>query len=161
MKKFWAVLCILLISALFFGCGSKEEVSSDNNYMQIGNPWKDYESLSQAEDAAGIKLDIPETIEGYTATVFRVMNDELLEVRYTDGESEVTVRKQAGEGQDISGDYTTYPGVKGMDLDGGSVKERTDGTVSSTIISFGGYSWSVYSPAEIAEAYINAIIDDK
>lgn len=154
------ILGIILISALFFACGSKEEVQDDNNFVQIGNPWKDYETLAEAEKASGMNLGISKTVGDYTATVFRVMNGELLEVRYTFGDSEVTVRKQSGEGQDISGDYTTYPAVKGMDLDGGSVKERTDGTVSSTVISFGGYSWSVYSPAEIAESFINAIVDN-
>ena len=127
--------------------------------MQISNPWKSYETLLDAEHAVGFLLGIPETVGTYTAETFRVLSGELLEVRYTDGENEVTVRKKAGEGQDISGDYTQYPAVKGTDLEGGTVKERTDGSVSSTIISFGGYSWSVYSPSDVSEIFIKAIIN--
>ena len=152
------VICLILITVLIFGCKAKEEDQNTEN-VQMGNPWKSYETLADAESASGIKLGIPETIGTYTADTFRVLNGELLEVRYTDGENEVTVRKQAGEEQDISGDYTEYPTITVTDLEGGSVTERTDSSVSSAIISFGGYSWSIHSPCDVSEFFIKAVIN--
>lgn len=157
MKKLSLSLCIILISILLFSCGNKSEPQSES-FVQMGNPWTDHASLSDAEKAADIRLGIPETIAGFTAQVFRTMNGELLEVIYKNGDSEVTVRKQAGENMDISGNYTVYPSVTLTDMEGGSIEERTDGTVTSALISYNGYSYSVYADSGIAAEFINAII---
>ena len=154
MKKILLIICTLFIFSSLFGCQKEEE---KENLVQMGNPWTDHAALKDAESAVGFPLEIPETIGAYTAEVFRVLNGELLEVRYINGDSEVTVRKQAGEGQDISGDYTQYPTVSLTDADGYSVEARTDGTVTSAIISTGGYSYSVYAPCSAAEEFISAI----
>ena len=144
MKKLTSVLCFILISAVLFGCGTKEKVQDTGN-MQLGNPWKSFDTLVEAEKSAGTALGLPETIADFTASDFRVMNGALLEVTYRSEGTEVTVRKQAGEGEDISGDYTQYPTISETDVEGGHVTIRTDGKSVSVIISHGGFSWSVYS----------------
>ena len=84
----------------------------------LANPWTDCEMLSEAEELAGFTLDIGEQLGGYKAEVFRVMPEKMLEVRYTDGDSEVTVRKAPGAGQDISGDYNNYEKIESAEQNG-------------------------------------------
>ncbi len=154
MKKLIIILCLVLVCTAAFGCNKKEDAGN----VQLGNPWKTYDTLAEAEKAAGFEFGIPETFGNYTACVFRVMTNSLIEVTYKCGDLEVTVRKQAGEGQDISGDYTQYTSETVTDLEGGWIKVRTDGTAVSAIISCGGYSWSVYSAEGISEEVQNSFI---
>ena len=154
MKKLIVILCFVLICTAAFGCSKKE----DTGNMQIGNPWKTYDTLAEAEKTAGFEFGIPETVLDYTACVFRVMSDSLIEVRYQCGDLEVLVRKQAGEDQDISGDYTQYTSETVTDLEGGWVKVRTDGTAVSALISYSGYSWSIYSAEGLSDEAQNCFI---
>ena len=84
----------------------------------LANPWTDCGSLAEAEELAGFALNMDEQLGGYTAEVFRVMPGKMLEVRYTDGEGEVTVRKAPGAGQDISGDYNAYEKIESAEENG-------------------------------------------
>lgn len=84
----------------------------------LANPWSDCESLSEAEELATFTLGADENLGGYTAEVFRVMPGKMLEVRYTDGDSEVMVRKAPGAGQNISGDYNAYEKTESAEENG-------------------------------------------
>lgn len=141
MKRFVFLLlaCVLLLS----GCSTAKK----QNNVQMANPWSDHDSLSQAETAVGFSLEMPETVGGvYKATLFRTLSGQLLEVVYTDGDYKVTVRKQEGEGQDISGDYTDYRTIHETVYDDGTVTAKTDGTAVLMLIDHGGYSYSLYAP---------------
>ena len=109
MRKI-AVIIILCLALPFFlfACGNKQDAQEEAGNVMIANPWKNHESLKEAENAVGFEFDLPESIGGFVAESFRTMNNELLELNYLKGEYKVCVRKQLGEGQDISGDYTNY-----------------------------------------------------
>ena len=76
------------------------------------------------------------------------MNKELLEVVYRDENFEVCVRKQAGEGQDISGDYNEYETRTEANRNGGTVitYQNADNSAMRQVISYHGYSWSLVAP---------------
>ena len=166
------ILTIVMIIALLTGCAEAaspaatpaESMEKEEN-MQIANPWKDYGTLKEAEEAAGFSLDIPDVIaDSYRVEVFRVMNGELLEVIYRDEKGhEVRIRKRAGEGNDISGNYNQYKKVTEEELPNGngSVTYKTDGTDCQILASYGGYSWSLYAPdgfsGDSAAEFINDI----
>ena len=102
--------------------------------------------------------------DSFRAEKFRVMNGELLEVIYRDGnDCEVRIRKRAGEGVDISGNYNRYPKVteEAIANGKGSVTYKTDGTGCQILVSCGGYSWSLYAPdgfsGDSAENLVNCI----
>ena len=140
----------LLLCILLAGCSTKPaQFSAPNaeNFMQIANPWKDYSSLSEAEAACNLTFPMPEVIaDSYIAESFRVMNGELLEVRYRDGDFSVTVRIQAGEGQDISGVYSESENEQTYEIDGAVICEKNiDGGILQ-LISKDGYSYSLYAP---------------
>ena len=161
-------ISLLLTALLLAGCGAQQaplaETSQTTGTVQISNPWKTYETLADAETAAGFALGIPETVDLYRAEVFRVMSGQLLEVTYRGGETEVTVRKISGEGQDVSGVYNTYETITKTDRSDGSVTEKTDGTEVLTLVSHGGWSWSLYAPngyeGGSAESFLSAILEE-
>ena len=142
MKKLFSIFLILV---LLTGCAAEAEETTPS--VQLANPWVEYETLAEAEEAAGFSLSLPETVEGsYTAETFRVMNGQLLEVTYRDEEFTVTVRKMAGEGQDISGDYREYETVHVSEQEDRTVTNKILGSSWLTLISYDGYSYSLSAP---------------
>ena len=140
------LLCALLILS---GCAREapSQPSETTPPLQLANPWKEYASLAEAEAAAGFPLSLPETVEGsYTAETFRVMDGALLEVTYRDETFKVTVRKMAGEGQDLSGDYRDYDSVHTEQKEDRTIINKWLGDSLLTLISYDGYSYSLYAP---------------
>lgn len=114
----------------------------------LGNPWEDYTSLEEAEDACGLDFPLEEVVAGsYRAESCRVMNRELLEVTYRDDSFEVTVRMQAGEGQDLSGVYEEFENITTYEMETHTIinKKIKDGGILQ-LISMDGYSYSFYAP---------------
>ena len=72
----------------------------------------------------------------------------MLEVIYRYEDSEICVRKQKGEGEDISGDYNKYDTSAEDDFNGGKIVEYRNSNNSAVkqIISYNGYSWSLMAP---------------
>ena len=146
------IILPILLCLLMAGCGreispAETAVPATEALLQIGNPWKDYSSLEEAEAASGLDFPMPETIAGsYVAESFRVMNGQLLEVRYRDDTIEVNVRMQSGEGQDLSGVYGEFEREQTFQVDGAVVvvKDIDGGVVQ--LISKDGYSYSLYAP---------------
>ena len=143
---------IILLCLLLAGCSNETTpvetaTSTTEVSAQLANPWKDYSSLSEAEAACNLTFPMPEVIaDSYIAESFRVMNGELLEVRYRDGDFSVTVRIQAGEGQDISGVYSESENEQTYEIDGAVICEKNiDGGILQ-LISKDGYSYSLYAP---------------
>lgn len=144
MKKIF--LFCLILSVLMCGCGRQKEQTQT---VSIGNPWSDWETLAEAEAAVGFSFGLPTEIgDSCTAEAFRTMSGELLEVIYRSGDSQIRVRKQKGEGQDISGDYTQYDICTQETIGTATVTGYRDSrsNAEKLLISCGGYSWSVTAP---------------
>ena len=151
MKKFASMilLCFILF-AVFAGCGNQAaEQEKKSQTTAIANPWSDWESIEEAEAAIGFTFGLPEVIaDSYHAVSIRTLNNELIEVVYRDESFEVCVRKQKGEGQDISGDYNQYETCTQKDHNGGSITNyhNSDNNAVKQLISYKGYSWSLVAP---------------
>ena len=168
MKTLMIMCLCISVMALFAGCGAEksepEPEQGNASGMMIANPWSDWSSLTEAEAVTGFPFGLPEMVDGYTADVFRTMSGTMLEIRYHSGESEICVRKQKGEGQDISGDYNVYVNSEERQQNGGSITVDSNeaGEVVRQRISFDGYSWSVVAsdglPAELAQEFLNLIL---
>ena len=149
MKK---ALMILMVCLLVAGCGCAAQIPETSEetapMLQLANPWKDYASLEEAEAACGLDFPLEDVVaDSYKAESYRVMNDELLEVTYRDDTFEVTVRMQAGEGQDISGVYAEYKEIHTYEEESYTIilKYIQDGGILQ-LISKDGYSYSFYAP---------------
>lgn len=148
MKKTFLLTLFILI--WFTGCASPAapETQPQENMMQLGNPWKSYDSMEAAESASGLDFPLPAAVaDQYEAASFRVMNGQLMEVIYRAGESEVIVRMQSGEDQDLSGVYETFSSIQTMEISRAKVTVQLTETSCLHLISKEGYSYSVYAPA--------------
>lgn len=164
MKK--CLVCLLAVLMLA-GCAVSEEplqTTEAAQSVQLANPWVSYDTLTEAEEAAGFSFSMNEEIESFRAESFRVMNGQLLEVSYRDADFRVTVRMQPGQWQDLSGVYESYTKEIVYEAGGAEFISRafTDTGASLDLISADGYSWSVYAPDGYPENYrqgfLNAMI---
>ena len=93
------------------------------------------------------------------------MNNELIQIVYRDGDFEVCVRKQKGEDQDISGDYTEYDISAESAREGGVIKtyRNFDNNAVRQLISYDGYSWSLVASngyrGDTNDAFLNLIFN--
>ena len=164
MKKYIPMILVLFL--LLAGCGTAPQpTEAPAPQLQIGNPWKNYESMAEAEAASCLDFPIPEEITDlYIAESFRVMNNSLLEVTYQDlagSDCEVTVRMKSGEDEDISGVYEDPDTIENQHINGASITVKTKGQSCLYLISKNGYSYSLYAPnhflGESADAFLSYI----
>ena len=116
------------------------------------NPVSEYETLSAAQRAAGVEIEIPEGPEGYPVTCYHaIKNIGLLEIVYLDGPANsedskegYRIRKQEGEA-DISGDYNEYSEIMEYEVEGGRIVtlKGNDGAIYCMTWTDGGYSYAV------------------
>ena len=149
MKK---TMLIFMVCLLLAGCGSTaqspETTEETAPVLQMGNPWKDYASLEEAEAACGLDFPLEDVVaNSYQAESYRVLNGQLMEVTYRDDRFEVTVRMQAGEGQDISGVYAEFENISTFETETYTITNKIikDGGMVQ-LISMDGYSYSFYAP---------------
>ena len=151
MKRNISILLLCcMITAVFAGCGNQAVTQTQTSQTTaIGNPWSDWDSIEEAESVIGFSFGLPEVIaDSYHAVSIRTLNKELIEVVYRDEDFEVCIRKQAGEGQDISGDYNKYETSSETNLNGGTIVSyhNSNNNAVKQLISYHGYSWSLVAP---------------
>ena len=150
MKRIISILLCLILLLLFAGCGKAADKETElPQSAQLANPWSSWASIAEAEREVGFSFGPPEVIaETYIAEEIRTMNSEMIEVIYRDEDFEVRVRKQSGEGQDISGDYNKYAFCSEQNNHGGTLTSyyNSDNNAVKQIVSYQGYSWSFVAP---------------
>ncbi|MBE5996922.1 MAG: hypothetical protein E7240_06170 [Lachnospiraceae bacterium] len=106
MKKRILIALILVIAILMTACGKKKKQEYEAN---VSNPFTDYETLAEAEAAAGVAFAELPTVEGYDQLTYRASENEMLEVIYKDAKDKEGLRIRKAKGSaDISGDYNEY-----------------------------------------------------
>lgn len=86
------------------------------------------------------------------------MNDEMIQVIYQNGDSSVTVRKEAGSG-DISGDYNQYAQSETVEVNGATVTMRGENSlVMVAVWENDGYTYAVTSGTGMSAAAMTALI---
>lgn len=153
MKKMLALLLAAAAALSVAACGNtanetdkKDPAQSENT--QIPNPWTEYDSLEEAEKAAGFSIGDP-ALFGNTATAFRVLSTDggkMIEVEFENAEGETfAIRKAPGSG-DISGDYTKYSSEETVVLDDQALTVKGEGDKKFLAIwTDAEYSYSVFS----------------
>ena len=118
-NRMFARIGAVLLGGLFLvtGCGSKAQTQTSaaaettaESAVGMVNPWSDYGTIEEAEEAAGFKFELPDAADGCKASSYRAMKDSMIEVIYTDANGEEAYRFRKGKGGklDISGDYNKY-----------------------------------------------------
>ena len=170
MKRIFIMILFCFNTILLFGgCGNSKYVPKEEEQLvEIANPWTEWESIEETEKATGITFGLPKVIsDSYVADEFRTMKGELIEVVYHgDDELEVCVRKQKGEGSDISGDYNEYENYEKKEVHGGevSIYYNTDNRSIKQVISYQGYSLSIVAPkgfwGDSNQDFLNLIFEE-
>lgn len=126
---------------------------------QIPNPFVEYDTLEQAVQAAGFGLTAPGAANGSDSRVHRAVKEDLLEVIYhKDGEETARIRKASG-GDDISGDYTVYPQVSEVSVNGNQVTMSGSGDlVSLAVWTGGGYTYAVSAAGGLSRGDMTALV---
>lgn len=104
MKKISVfVLCSIMVLSTV-ACGSK----ITGKDVDVPNPFIDCETLEKAEQLAGFEISLPEKMpEGFTLNAIRVIEKDMIEIDYINGDDKIYIRKAKGN-EDISGDYNEY-----------------------------------------------------
>ncbi len=87
--------------------------------MQLANPFETFQSLEEAEKAAGFTMPLPASLpDGYSADAYRVLmtGEKMIEVILRNANREIRFRK--GGPDNNSGVHEQYPENSQEDLDG-------------------------------------------
>lgn len=139
-----------------------EEEETGTAMVGIANPWQEYETVSAAAEAAGVKMTAPDKIGNYKIGYIQAMNG-LAEVNYTKGKKTVSYRC-GNTTDDNSGDYNEYEKTVNEKIGDITVVLRMNGSkVYSAIWDDGkqGYSYFISDgiSKKSALSHIKALIE--
>lgn len=117
---------------------------TNEDTVQIPSPFIEYATLEEAEAAAGVKVTVPSKLpEGYTQKVIYGVDNDMVEIIYSDGENDICFR-QAKRTGDISGDYNEYSEVNTVTINGVEVTTKGNNSkVNVAIWTSGDYAFSI------------------
>ncbi len=80
------------------------------NYVySLHNPFVETNSMEEAFDYSGFTFNIPYIFDDSYDVIYRVIPNELLEIRFNNGDCDISFRKMPSDKYvDISGDYNIY-----------------------------------------------------
>lgn len=124
---------------------------------EIPNPWEDYADLASAEEAAGFPVTLPERSETVS---YRAIKGEVVEAVYTDeGGTEILRIRKGNDTSDVSGDYTTYPTIKTIAVDGTNVRMKGRGNrMSLAVWTEGGHAYAISAAQPVTIAEMMALV---
>ena len=135
-----------------------EEVSEEENNMQIANPFITYDSMDDAAADAGFSMTAPESIPSFNEKLYQVMSHEMLQVIYYNDEASLFVRKAKGS-DDISGDYNIYSDVKTVTVnDHDTVIKGNDGDFYLAMWTADGYTYAVTSDLPMSAEVFSQLV---
>lgn len=116
--------------------------SVESESVGMANPFREFASLEEANAYAGVTLALPETyIDGARISA---MADYMVELVYTEGETEYTFRTSKPADEDISGDFNTYTYEDILNIGDTSVIIKGEGEdIFVAIWSIGDQSYSL------------------
>ena len=166
MKKLILSITMLFLAFAFTACGGETNTEANNEEAnnEIANPWVDCANLDEAAQIAGFDFDAPKRIDGYPNTFIQAMENEMIQVFYSDKDLEdetssaVLIRK--GFGDDISGDYNEYTENKTAEMHGVSVDlSGNDGLIYEALWQQDGFAYSIGADKGIEEALVNELVE--
>lgn len=137
-----AAVLMILVFALAPG---RPGPGKDQGHELAANPYIVFQSLEEAEKAAGFALPAPESVCGSSSREYALIDGRIIQVTYldADGNRTASIRKGTGE-EDVSGDYTEYSQEAVADLDQVSVRIKgEEDRIFLAVWQEGGYSFAV------------------
>ena len=150
------ILCAIVVLALA-ACGVASAANDEPDEIICGDDpatWgpTEHSSLSEAEGAAGINLQVPEKILDTGASEFLTWyGEKYIEAIYADGGNETARVRKAADIEDISGDYNEYPAVTELNIDGNTVTFKGEnGMIMLAVWTADGCGYAVSVPGGVS-----------
>ena len=130
---------------------------------QIPNPWHEYLTLAEANEAVGINFMLPDEYKS-DANIFRAISGDVLEIQHPTGDAILCIRVSAVSEDDITGDYNTYEECSVIEIEGIMVEfnGHDADTVNSVSWSDEDLTYFVFSetaiPMNEAQEMVSSII---
>jgi uncharacterized membrane protein len=150
LKKLIPITLCAVMALAFTGCSNDstakdsapKQTTGDNK--QIPNPYVDCDTFADAGKIAGFTVIVPESIPtGYKQDSIRVVNNELVEITYVNGEKKLSFRQGKGS-EDISGNYNEYKENNTKSVGSLQVTTKGDnGKISLATWTAEGYTFSI------------------
>lgn len=136
----------------------KNTKDDQNNNVQISNPFIDCKTLEEAANLTGFTLNAPKVINEYELDNISVMDYNMIEVIYRNGESRLSIRKAFGS-EDISGDWNEYEEIKTIEVKDVQVTTRgANGSVGSAIWTDEKFTYSIFANSAINSEEVTSIV---
>ena len=135
-----------------------EDVPEETGTTQIANPFRDAQTIAEAENGTGFSFTIPDTIGDYTISSISYIPDMMIQVVYARSEDDtIMIRKGVGT-DDISGDYYVYSDIRQEIVNENTLTVKgNDGMYSCVIWNDGTHTYSITSDRPMAADDITAI----
>lgn len=109
MKKKIIALVTIAAAATVLGACSSNGTSSVTSSAAEANPWEEFDTLEEAQEAVGFEITVPDMSEYGEDEVYRVCAAlSEIEIQYYDGDDQTAYIRKANDDGDISGDYSEY-----------------------------------------------------
>lgn len=135
--------------------------SGTSDYVQYVSPIAEFDTLSEAENAAGFEIHVPESYGDYSERRFSVITGTILEIQYYDDSENrgMNIRKTRGT-DDVSGDYTEYGNVSEIQTAAGTVTIKgNDDKFLLAVWTSGEFSYSVSVDSAVSEDELKEIAE--
>lgn len=137
-----------------------EEAADTSDLTQYCNPYAEYDTLAEAEKAAGFDITVPDSYGGYTEPYYAVIEGKILEVQYYNGDDRGMVIRKSRGSEDISGDFNEFDNITETEVNGNTVTIKGSGDEFSLALWVSGdYSYSVSVSSGISENALKEIIE--
>ena len=156
MKKWIICLAAVIALSMLSACAGQKPAES-----QLPNPIEEYETLEDAQAAAGFEIPTPAGLpEGYALEAVTTIAKNTIQLIYTDGQNDLTYRCGKADGSDISGDYNAYDEEETADVNGNAVLMKgADGSRSLAVWQDDAFSYSLHAASPLSKEQLVKIVE--
>lgn len=127
-----------------------------------GNPYADISDIAELEKALGYAVNVPSYLpDGYSSDSICLISGTLVQINYSNGTDEITLRTERGKIGDISGVYQTFENFENIEI--GDITAHLKGNgekINLAEFQKNGCAYSLYSPSGLEKEEFIKIIDN-
>ncbi len=158
-KKIIIAACAAAVIATLTGCATNTSTKISSS-VGMANPWEEYKTLDEAEEAVGFEITLPEAWSEADDAIYRVcagLNE--IEVQINDGDD--SVRKAKDDG-DISGDYNEYASEEEVTVGEitATFKGEDKDSVKLAVWTSGDYSYSISISDAVSSEEMQKLVEN-
>ncbi len=136
-------------------------VQPEDSEVTIANPIVECSNLDEAMTMTGFDIDCPDSIYGSDTQKVYVIDQQMIEVQYIEGEDEKALIRKAIGSEDISGDFNSYDTEKTEIVNGADITIKGNGNLYYLATwTSQGYSYAIIVTDGMDEERLINIIEN-